>query len=451
MSPRLWPTLLLLTACPQAPAGADAGALDAAVEVSPVELCQRLSQSRCALLSRCYPAFQREGAEACLQNEQARCLERYDGLRKSFEARRVLVDGPRLASCEARARSSSCPPSLPPAYPLSGVAAPFADCTLEGGLLLGAVASGQACERAVDCAPGTVCIQAGGACRGTCSSWPQEGEACAFGCAPGLFCDGKGTQALDDDRCTTPRELNGPCSSSRECAPRLVCEAGRCRARGKAFERCAFDPDRLSSCDPGLACDVVPFVEGQVGTCVVPQDEGGSCRFHSSCRAGLICADIDFTGFPQQTPGLGFCRAPTPRGGRCLFTAYARFVGDACAAGTVCQELSGTCEAAPGRSEPCAPSSQGCAGVGLYCKPSGGGDLGTCTGPPSVGERCAFRVDAQKVVTIPCSSGWCDGESLESCREASRALGQECSQDGQCQSGRCAVQPDSTLRCAPAC
>jgi hypothetical protein len=86
----------------------------------------------------------------------------------------------------------------------------------------------------------------------------------------------------------------------------------------------------------------------------------------------------------------------------------------------------------------------------VYCKPTGSGDVGTCTGPAGLGDRCAFAIDAQRTVRIPCSTGYCD-KTTQLCRPASKPVNALCEEDGECLTNRCAVQQDRTLRCAQAC
>jgi hypothetical protein len=323
-------------------------------------------------------------------------------------------------------QTSSCPPAFPPDYPAITARA-FSDCSLSTGLLQGSVPPGQTCAAAVECSAGSVCVKPGGVCLGTCSSYPVAGEPCAFGCAPGLFCDDQGTPTdANDDRCSPPRALNAACVDSIECEADLVCN-GTCRPRGKLNEACRFDPSRLSGCEPGLACDLTPYVSGQVGTCVVPRAAGGRCKFHWSCSPGLVCADLVWAGFPAAAPAEdGFCRAPSEEGVNCPYTAYALYVGDQCTAGTGCTEATSKCTVAPRLGESCAPSQQNCAGLNVYCKPTGSGDTGTCTGPVSIGDRCAFQIDSTRTVTIPCRTGYCDPAGTQACRSPVKALGTVC-------------------------
>jgi hypothetical protein len=426
--------------------------MDAGVDAGPmftvVETCDLLAAARCDLYVRCYAAFNRDAPDDCRSAQQSRCLAEYDALKASLENDKVSIDSQRVLDCEARMKGSSCPPSFPPDYPAIA-AHPFSDCGWETGLLIGKVKSGQLCDRGVECEPGVVCVKPGGVCAGTCSSYSADGEPCAFGCASGLRCDDQGDMDPNNDVCRPVKQVNEPCTASAECAPELQCNV-TCRPRGKENEACRFDAERLSTCDPGLACDVVPYVDGLVGTCVRPKDAFEACRFHWTCRSGLVCADIDWTGFPMISPGMGSCRPPGAEGSNCLPSAYSVFVGDPCQSGTRCNATTKKCTAIPKLGDPCDPTSQTCAGVNVFCKPSGG-DMGNCTGPASQGDRCAFSIDAAHSVTIPCSTGFCDIESTLSCRAPFRALNELCNEDGECMSGRCAVQQDRSMRCAIAC
>lgn len=437
---------LLLAACP-GPQVMDAG-VDAGPMFTVVETCDTLAAAKCELYARCYAAFNRDAAESCRTLQQSRCLAEYESLKESFENSLVTIDPKAVLNCEQRMKSSSCPPSFPPDYP-DLAAHPFSDCGWQTGLLTGKVKSGTTCDRGIECAPGTLCIKPGGVCLGTCSSYSAEDEPCAFGCAPGLRCDDKGDMDPNNDVCKPVKLLNEPCKASSECSPELVCNV-TCRPRGKENEACRFDAERLSTCDPGLACDVVPYVDGAIGSCVRPKEAFEACRFHWSCKPGLVCADIDWTGFPMATPGVGSCRPPGGLDSNCQPTQYSVYVGDPCGAGTRCDLSLKKCTLIPALGEDCSPSSQTCAGVDVYCKP-GGGDTGTCTGPASIGDRCAFSIDATRSVEIPCSTGFCDTESTQSCRPPFRPLNDLCKSDGECMSGRCAVQQDRSMRCAMAC
>lgn len=437
----LLPTAVFTLGCPPLPAPVFDGGMDAGITVGPIELCTRVSTASCDLKLRCYPAFLRLSRDECVEQSQASCLAEYELLRPSFEANRVSVNTAQLDSCERRLSSSACPPSFPPDFPLP-VAQPFADCSLQTGLLTGAVPAGETCDQPVECLGGTFCVKPSGVCRGTCVTYSQLAEPCGIGCGAGLRCDGT--------RCTSPKALDEMCEGSAECEPDLIC-LGSCRPRRKLGESCKVDFERLSPCEPGLACDVMPFVDGAEGRCVVPGDSFADCRFHWSCRAGLVCADLDWSTFPASSPPPGLCRPPDTEQSNCAQTQYARFVGEQCAPGLSCRETINQCQALPERGQSCTPSKQNCSGFQVYCKPSGAGDLGTCTGPAAQGELCAFRVDASRVVSIPCSSGFCEKEVTQQCRPPSRTAGSVCKEDGECLSGRCVPQPDMTLRCAPPC
>lgn len=437
----LFPTAFLL-GCPQPSPGTDAGTeQDAGVTLSPVELCARLAEASCELEVRCWPAFTRADRPACVETSRAQCLAEIDRLQASFAAGRVSIDVPQLLACERRLTSSACPPSFPRTYPLD-VARSFSDCQLGTGLLAGAVPVGETCDDPVECVEGTFCVKPSGVCRGTCIAWSQLGQPCGIGCAPGLRCDG--------NVCAPLKTLDERCDSSRECEADLIC-LGSCRPRRKVGETCRIDLERLSPCEPGLACDVAPFVDGAEGRCVVPGEAFAECRFHWSCQPGLICGDLIWDLFPGSAPQPGFCRPPDGADFNCPSTKWAAFVGDQCAPGLSCDSVARKCRALPARGDACSPSRQNCAGFDTWCKPTGSGDVGVCAGPPSQGELCAVRLDAARVVSIPCASGFCDDEITLQCRPPSRPTGSTCRKDGECISGRCVPQPDMTLRCAPPC
>ncbi|MBX5484185.1 MAG: hypothetical protein IRZ16_20350 [Myxococcaceae bacterium] len=436
--------VLLFAACPKPDPGPEDGGQNAGEEtISPVELCERIASARCDLLSRCYRAFARQNASDCRLIEQSRCLDEYTRLRPSFEADKVAIDVAQVTSCERRLRTSACVPTFPPGD-LNVAAAPFSDCTLTTGLLEGKVPAGETCDESVECAQGTVCVKPNGVCTGTCSSLALEGEPCSVGCAEGLYCNADGV-------CAAPKGLNEPCDSSAECAQDLWCD-GVCKQRGSVGDACRFDPLRLSTCAPGLACDVVPFFDDQVGTCIVPLGQGEHCRYHWSCAPGLVCWDLDWSQFPiAPPPEPGTCAPPAPAGLGCSYTPYSLYVGDVCESGTSC-DPSGLCSVQPTLGEACNPFSQACAGKDVYCKPSETvPDKGTCTTAAAQNERCATQLDDGSVIQIPCESGFCDSETTLKCRPPDKQLGQECGSDGECLSGRCALQEDRTFRCANAC
>jgi hypothetical protein len=441
---------VLLAGCPATTEGPpDAGGEDAGLTISPVELCTRMAEATCALVDRCWPAFARDPVETCAVQEQGRCLDAYHRIKPSYELKRVEIDVEKVLSCEERMSNSACAPSFPPGYPAQ-VTTPFGDCQLTTGLLRGNVASGETCDDAVECAPGTRCVKPGGVCRGTCSTLPLEEEPCGFGCGPGLFCDDQGTPDAIDDRCAPPKGLNAACSSSLECEEDLWCD-GTCKKRGAVGETCRFDPLRLSTCAPGLACDVLPHLQGATGVCVVPLPQGSPCRFHWSCAQGFVCYDLDLSPFPDAEGAPGYCDARAARDVRCTYNPWAVFLGEQCESGTTC-DVGGTCSARPQLGEACNPATQSCAGSGVYCKPSQTNpDNGTCTRSAQLNERCATRVDDARIVQIPCAEGWCDTEDTLNCQPPSKPVGQECSSDGECLSSRCAVQEDRTRRCAEAC
>ncbi len=445
-------TLCVAAGCsgPQPMMTMDSG-VDAGPMVTVVGTCDAIAAAKCELYARCYVAFNRDATQDCVTLQQSRCLAEYETLKASFEGNRVEIDVAQVKTCEERMKNSACPPSFPPDYPSLAVH-PFSDCTWHTGLLKGKVKSGALCDEAVDCVPGVLCVKPNGVCDGTCTSYQGETQPCSFGCAPGLRCDDKGTMSTNDDVCVALKGVNEACASSVECQPELNCNV-TCRPRSKLNEMCWFDADRLSTCDPGLACDVVPYVMGLTGTCIQPKKEFEPCRFHWSCQPGLACSDIDWGGFPMASPGPGVCRKPAGEGDNCIPTIYAVYVGDQCGPGLSCtQKNGGTCTKLPSMNgDACEASSQTCAGVGLYCRPASVG-MGTCGGPANIGERCAFTIDATRTVQIPCSAGYCDATGpTQSCRAPHIPDMGECDEDGQCMSGRCAALEVQVKKCYPAC
>ncbi len=437
----LLPTAVLTLGCPPPPPPVVDAGVDAGVEISAIEVCTRISAASCDLKLRCYPAFTRLSRAECVDQTQASCLAEYETMATSFEAKRSSFNLTQIESCERRLTSSACPPSFPPDYPLE-VVQPFSDCGLKTGLVVGSVPSGDTCDLPVECVPGTFCVKPSGVCRGTCVTYSKLDEPCGIGCVEGLRCGGT--------RCTFLKTIDEMCDSSVECEPDLIC-LGTCRPRRKLGESCKVDFERLSPCEPGLACDVMPFVDNLEGKCIVPRGESADCNFHWSCRAGLICADLSWSTFPGSAPPPGLCRPPDGEQFNCPQTEYARFVGDQCAPGLTCKETTSQCTTLPERGQSCTPSKQDCSGFQVYCKPSGAGDVGVCTGPPAEGELCAYRVDAARTVSIPCASGFCEKEVTLQCFPPSRTTGSICKEDGECISGRCIPQPDMKLRCAPPC
>lgn len=436
----LIPTAVVGLACPLPPPAVDAGP-----DVTPLStdaLCQRITVARCDANVRCFPAFTRRDRAACIEEETARCTNEASYALGAISLGEVTTDEAQLERCERRLATSTCPPSFPPGYVDPSVAQPFDDCTLTTGLLRGHRETGKECVFAYECAPGNFCVRPGGVCRGTCAALSLAGEPCGIGCHEGLRCDG--------DVCAPLKGRDEPCASSDECEAELIC-TGSCRPRRQLNESCVVDPARLSQCEPGLACDVVPYVSGLVGTCIAPRNEFQPCAFHWSCRAGLVCADLNWSTFPGSAPAPGQCRPPDGPGDNCPQSAWGAYVGDQCRPGLTCVEGANFCDVLPVRGQSCTPSKRNCAGFGVFCKPTGSGDVGVCAEPPVIGDRCAVRIAGARTVEIPCATGWCDTETTLQCRTAVRTTGSECRQDAECITGRCVPQSDMTLRCAPPC
>jgi hypothetical protein len=430
-------------ACRGDPGPGDGGVLPP----SSVEICRRLAGAHCGYLARCHPAFYRATDVDCRANLESQCYADFGAIRPALEADRLSVEAGAASACQAEMAAAECGATFPPGYP-PFVTSPFPHCTL-AGLVRGKVAAGQPCELPVECAQGTVCVKPGGVCKGTCSSLGQPGEPCGFGCAAGLYCETQGTQATIDDGCAPGKAQDAPCGTSRECQAHLWC-AGTCQPLGGIGAPCKDDPDRLTTCDQGAACDLMPFT-GSVGQCVARAGLGGSCQYHWTCQPELVCHGLDLAQFPfAPPPQPGSCGPPSAQGTTCGYTRYAFYVGDSCASSLTCLS-EGTCGTRPSLGEPCDPATQACAGLEVYCKPAGTSGEGQCTGPANEGDRCAFPLDATRVVQIPCKRGYCDADGSQTCKPADKALGQECTSNAECLSGRCTVQEDQSLRCAQAC
>lgn len=103
------------------------------------------------------------------------------------------------------------------------------------------------------------------------------------------------------------------------------------------------------TCAPGLACQGAT-TDGGLGTCVVPQDVGGTCTLDTNCKPGLVCACGACEIPPSTGPcvnglcqvgvaycdlGTNICRAVRPSGASCAAAI------NSCGPGLVCN--GGTC------------------------------------------------------------------------------------------------------------
>ena len=154
-------TAVLTLGCPPPPRPVIDAGLDAGVQIYAIEVCSRIATASCDLKVRCFPAFSRLGRTECISQAQASCLAQYEVLVPAFDAKRASFNVEQLNSCERRLTSSACPASFPPDFPLD-VVQPFSDCSLQTGLITGAVPVGETCDQLVECVPGTLCVKPGG-------------------------------------------------------------------------------------------------------------------------------------------------------------------------------------------------------------------------------------------------------------------------------------------------
>lgn len=409
------------------------------------ELCGRYATARCELLARCFSPFARLEMDDCLREQAAACLAQTRALASSVSDGRARLDEERADACIERMGSASCPAALAPtAVPASGAVRAFEDCSLDQ-LFVGNVETGQVCQSRSECQAGNDCIIFAGTCGGVCTPFYEIGAVCHDGgCDPAVsFCD------AITNTCTPLRGEGGGCNSAAECEPALDCRGGQCLPAPPAMVPCVFSLDRLPYCAAGLACDVAPYVE-TTGLCVTRKAEGESCAYHWSCRAGLVCADMDWSPFPDDAPGRGRCSKPKKEGERCSFTPFALYVGEECGPGLTCDPVTNSCVRRPHEGEPCSLQAQNCIGEGIHCKPTETGG-GICGIAPGIGEGCNIDLgEGQFPLVLPCRDGYCDPDSGV-CTPANAQEGQVCVADAQCLTGRCVAQDDQTLRCGKRC
>lgn len=446
------------TGCPPS-TSRDGGTEDGGALLSPVELCGRLAAARCELIRRCYAAFERLTPEDCQSIQSSRCLAQYEAHRGAIDAGTLVIDSAAAISCEERMASSSCVASFPPGYRSASMARPFSDCEI-GALLKGKVGPGGPCGDPFECS-GSFCVKYRGTCTGVCSIRPGAGEPCAFGCAAGTYCETMANSDYTDDRCQPLKAVSQPCLETKECTPDAFCRDGKiCVEVAQAGQPCVLDRARVSTCAPGLACDLMPYAS-KVGVCTAPKGAGEPCKYHWTCASGLVCGNMDLDNFPNVEPvRSGTCQPRAGLGEGCQYSQYSAYIGDTCAPGLTCRPRpvdggppsAGVCEKLPNLGDPCRATAQDCTGLEVYCKPDGpNSEIGTCTGPADPGDRCAFKIDPSNTVSIPCTQGFCDSGKSLVCLAPNKGLGQVCTSDGECLSNRCAVQEDSTLKCAEAC
>jgi hypothetical protein len=419
----------------------DSGLGDASYMAQTV--CQQLAQAECDLLTRCFPAFDRLSSSDCQGLQESVCEQELAPVVDSVNAGRVIPDNSAVAGCVSRMAQAPCPPALPPTAPPVAVRA-FEECD-PTKLYVGTVAQGQVCKSPADCVAGVYCNQPTGVCEGVCVPYSEPGDLCSGGCDPATaYCD----ETKNPPYCEAFEGANASCQSSSDCQSQLACIGGMCTPPPGMGQPCTFLSDRVPYCAAGLACDVAPFVNAS-GTCVVPGAEGAPCHYHWSCAQPLVCRGMNWSGFPVSAPTAGTCGAPATLGEGCAYTSYAIYVGDECATGLSCDATTSKCIQPPGAGDSCDPTIQNCVGANTWCVGPTGHT--TCGPPPSIGNQCAWILGACDVVQVPCSTGWCDVNSNQQCATASAQVGDSCTQDAQCVSGRCETNANLTQTCWAKC
>ena len=228
-----------------------------------------------------------------------------------------------------------------------------------------------------------------------------------------------------------------PCELNEECAGSLMCETGEkcpgtCVERYTAGIACTADDD----CADGLVCSTV------TRHCVAPAQTGEPCEggVEAQCEAGLFCGGADAekmqpgTCAPLSAVTLGkLGQACDPAGGKLcasgLSCVLAGMNGDALT--WECQTKAasgGSCGA--GLPEDC-PDGEYCP---LLFEIFQGTFSSTCVPLPKAGESCATRpLDAIMPRCEPYARCGADLKCI-----ALRDLGQSCTSDAVCYSGRCA-------------
>jgi hypothetical protein len=223
-------------------------------------------------------------------------------------------------------------------------------------------------------------------------------------CAEDTFCDVSSATLPHacPGRCRQRRASGEPCvdtavrapQTARECSVGLLCVQGKCVAAGGPGAACSLEPG--SSCMTGFGCQS-SVCERLTSSMKVPG--GGDCQIFQSgmlCASGLGCA-------MTVNCGAGTCEATTP------VNACRNSYPELCPKGQHCPipEVAGACAATP---------------------------TGACVPLPAATEAC----------TGSCAgySRCLDGE----CRKLSM-MGEACTQDRQCYSGRCETQCVAVVPC----
>jgi hypothetical protein len=317
-------------------------------------------------------------------SEEARCrdvtLVGYQQTENAVSAKRVTFDAAAAGRCLDAIKGSNC--RLPELFAsLDEVCQP---------VFVPQVAIGGVCEGNNECVGGT-CNSTRAGCAGKCVAYAATGATCDFSkslCAPTDTCD------TTSHTCVTRVDTGGACSGGSTCKSGLVCRGylngtpavpGKCQPPGKVGETCQ-NTFLASDCSPELFCDTSQMP----AKCTTPLAANAECHSTDACAGGLGCVGLD----SSNLMGKGSCAPFVDLGAACT----AGVVPSNCPSDADCDPTTKVCvlRGAPGTD--CKNQSIQCA-AGTYCDDASG----TCVVDKKLGEACVPQTRDE-----PCSLGVCD-------------------------------------------
>jgi hypothetical protein len=233
------------------------------------------------------------------------------------------------------------------------------DAQLEGQCLAALMAEGCASTELLEGIPACVGVFTCAAGTDGGGSGLPDGGASDGGsaCSQFISADNKPlhTCSTDEDCAGVTEFPQGPdCVAGICSASRCGIDGSECTSFATAGQPCNANANSIlnddspaapgGTCALGLACQGAT-ADGGLGTCVVPQDVGGTCTLDSNCKPGLVCA-------------CGACEIP-PNTGPC--------VNDLCQVGVAyCDRGTNTCRPVRPLGMSCADATNSC-GPGLVC------------------------------------------------------------------------------------
>jgi hypothetical protein len=183
------------------------------------------------------------------------------------------------------------------------------------------------------------------------------------------------------------------------------------------------------------------------GKCIPPQPNGEGCADNHECQSGrcgpwnpgtTACIPNDGTGrLGEACSHNNQCANRNCIGHRCAAPVG---LGEQCETNASC--VSGRCDAAPGNPKKCIPN-DGTGGVGAYCThhnqcANRNCVAGSCRAPVGIGQACSTNAS--------CASGRCDAApgNPKKCipNDGTGATGAYCTHNNQCRPGHaCVLEP----------